>query len=162
MTIHLPRSYKEIVAADHDATTAAAQQRRERILLVEDNAEVATVTAQMLAAMGFAVETADRGRKALDKLCADPGIDLLLTDVVMPEGMTGLDLAKQVRSQFPAMPVILMSGYNEVVARGSPGFPVLHKPIPYGELFRSICASLDGGSSTRRQVADGVTVPPPG
>ena len=43
--------------------------------------------------------------------------------------------------QFPALPIILMSGYNEFVARGSPGFRVLHKPIPYGELFRSICAA---------------------
>ena len=162
VTIHLLRSYKEFVAADQDASTAAAQQRRERILLVEDNAEVATVTAQMLAAMGFAVETADRGRKALDKLCADPGIDLLLTDVVMPEGMTGVDLAKQVRSRFLDLPVILMSGYNDVVARGSPGFPVLHKPIPYGELFRSICACLDGRRAARRQVVTGVTGPPPG
>jgi hypothetical protein len=60
------------------------------------------------------------------------------------------------------LPIILMSGYNNVVARSSLGIRVLHKPIPYGELFRSICACLDGGSSTRRQVADGVTVPPPG
>ena len=162
VTIQLLRSYKEFVAADQDASTAAAQQRRERILLVEDNAEVATVTAQMLAAMGFAVETADRGRKGLDKLCAHPGIDLLLTDVVMPEGMTGVDLAKQVRSRFLDLPVILMSGYNDVVARGSPGFPVLHKPIPYGELFRSICACLDGRRAARRQVVTGVTGPPPG
>ena len=80
----------------------------------------------------------------------------------MPEGMTGFDLAMQVRARLPALPIILMSGYNEVVARGSPAFPVLRKPIPYGELFRSVCASLDGARATARPAAHEVAAPPPG
>jgi PAS domain S-box-containing protein len=162
VTIHLPRSHKEPAATDHPDSAAAPQQRLGRILLVEDNAEVATVTVQMLAAMGFEVEVADRARKALDRLREDRSFDLLLTDVVMPEGMTGFDLAEQVKSQFPALPIILMSGYNDVVARSSPGFQVLQKPIPYGELFRSICTCLDGRGAKRQQAASAVTVPLPG
>ena len=162
LTIRLPRSHKDAASAGEQETAAAAPHRQERILLVEDNAEVATVTAQMLGSMGFTVETTDRGRKALDRLRADPDVDLLLTDVVMPEGMTGFDLAMQVRARLPALPIILMSGYNEVVARGSPAFPVLRKPIPYGELFRSVCASLDGARATARPVAHEVAAPPPG
>src|SRR5262249_40292026 len=87
LTIRLPRSHKAAATAGEQENAAAAPHRQERILLVEDNAEVATVTAQMLGSMGFTVETADRGRKALDRLRADPDVDLLLTDVVMPEGM---------------------------------------------------------------------------
>jgi two-component system, NtrC family, sensor kinase len=162
LAIHLPRSHKDVATADHEEKAAATPHRRERILLVEDNPEVASVTAQMLGAMGFAVETADRGRKALDRLRADPDVDLLLTDVVMPDGMTGFDLAMQVRARLPALPIILMSGYNEIVARGTPAFPVLRKPIPYGELFRSICASLDGARAAVRHVAHEVAAPPPG
>ncbi len=162
VTIHLPRSHKEISAADRQDGATAAQQRRGRILVVEDNAEVATVTVQMLASMGFAVEVVDRARKALNRLREDPGFDLLLTDVVMPEGMTGLDLAEQVTSRFPDLPIILMSGYNNVVARSSLGIRVLHKPIPYGELFRSICACLDGRGAKQQQAASAVTVPPLG
>jgi hypothetical protein len=61
-----------------------------------------------------------------------------------------------------ALPVILMSGYNDLVARGSPAFKVLHKPIPYGELFRSVCACLDWHGATQQQAASAVTVPPRG
>ena len=89
-----------------------------RILLVEDNPQVADVTAQMLTAMGFQVEATDRARKALERLDAGTtGIDLLLTDVVMPDGLNGVDLATLIRARFPTLPIILTSGYNDVGRR---------------------------------------------
>ena len=128
----------------HEDHHAAAGQVNGRILLVEDNPQVADVTAQMLGAMGFQVEVADRARKALDRLSAAAGrIDLLLTDVIMPDGMNGFDLATQVRARFPELPIILTSGYNDVVASDSAAFPVLRKPVPYDELYRAICACLE-------------------
>jgi DNA-binding NtrC family response regulator len=112
-----------------------------RILLVEDNPQVADVTAQMLTAMGFQVEATDRARKALERLDAGTaGIDLLLTDVIMPDGLNGVDLATLIRARFPALPIILTSGYNDVAAGAA--FPVLRKPVPYDDLYRAICASL--------------------
>jgi PAS domain S-box-containing protein len=147
ITIRLPRTAKPMPAehgADQPVATPTASGR---ILLVEDNPQVADVTAQMLRAMGFDVVVADRARKALEQLSASPErIDLLMTDVVMPEGMNGLDLAKQVRMRFPALPIILTSGYNDVVV-DSTEFPMLRKPVPYDELYRAVCAVLDHASA---------------
>ena len=65
--------------------------------------------------MGFDVEVADRVRKALDRLgTTAEHVDLLMTDVVMPDGMNGLELATRVRAKFPALPIVLISGYNDV------------------------------------------------
>jgi CheY-like chemotaxis protein len=146
LTIHLPRSSKPLPAAQEDEQVTASSPITGHILLVEDNPQVADVTAQMLGAMGFKVEVTDRARKALDLLGASAGrIDLLMTDVVMPDGMNGLDLATQVRTRFPALPIILTSGYNDVVASDSTTFPMLRKPVPYDELYRAIRTGLESG-----------------
>jgi DNA-binding NtrC family response regulator len=97
----------------------------------------------MLNTMGFHVEVVDRARKALERLesvAAD--IDLLLTDVVMPDTLNGVDLAVRVRQRFPKLPIILTSGYNDAVTPNSGAFPMLRKPVPYDELYRAICATL--------------------
>jgi PAS domain S-box-containing protein len=155
VSLHLPRCCKDVALADGPDGDLAAQQTSGRILLVEDNPEVAAVTVQMLTAMGFTVESVDRARKALELLDADRAFDLLLTDVVMPEGMTGLDLAKAVRSQLPELPILLLSGYNDVVARNGAEFPVLRKPVPYEELRRVIGLYLDRAAKVRDEEAGG-------
>jgi len=143
VTIRLPRSRKLLPAARGDGGTALATTVTGRILLVEDNPQVADVTVQMLGSMGFQVELATRARKALERLdAAAESIDLLMTDVVMPDGMNGLELAIQVRARFPALPIILTSGYNDVVASEQADFTVLRKPVPYEELHRVVCSYL--------------------
>ncbi len=114
ITIRLPRSTNQLPAAQSQASAGSSVALSGNILLVEDNPLVADVTAQMLSTMGFHVEVVDRARKALDRLGSGAaGIDLLLTDVVMPDALNGVDLAVLVRDRFPALPVILTSGYNE-------------------------------------------------
>ena len=141
ITIRLPRSHTPMPAARADDNASDSAPVSGRILLVEDNPQVADVTAQMLTAMGFQVEATDRARKALERLDAGTaGIDLLLTDVIMPDGLNGVDLATLIRARFPALPIILTSGYNDVAAGAA--FPVLRKPVPYDELYRAICAGL--------------------
>jgi PAS domain S-box-containing protein len=141
ITIRLPRSHTPMPTARADDNASDAASVSGRILLVEDNPQVADVTAQMLTAMGFHVEATDRARKALDRLNAGTGgIDLLLTDVIMPDGLNGVDLATLIRARFPTLPIILTSGYNDVAAGAA--FPVLRKPVPYDELYRAICAGL--------------------
>lgn len=150
ITLRLPRSHKIVETAHGDDPTGTETQVNGRILLVEDNPQVADVTAQMLDSMGFKVEVADRARKALDRLgTIAEGVDLLLTDVVMPDGMNGLDLATQAREKFPTLPIILISGYNDVVASGDVTFPVLRKPVPYEELYRVVSACLGGTNPGR-------------
>jgi PAS domain S-box-containing protein len=128
ITIRLPRSYRPMPAVvGHDDSSRSARASG-CVLVVEDNPQVADVTAQMLRAMGFRVEVADRARKALERLEAGTGgIDLLLTDVVMPDGLNGIDLATRVRERFPALPIILTSGYNDAVAPAGSAFPLLRK-----------------------------------
>jgi two-component system NtrC family sensor kinase len=144
ITIRLPRSYKPMPAVVGGLSSGSRLVRASGcILVVEDNPQVADVTAQMLRAMGFRVEVADRARKALERLEAGVGsIDLLLTDVVMPDGLNGIDLATRVRARFPTLPIILTSGYNDVVAPDGSAFPLLRKPVPYAELNRAVCTSL--------------------
>jgi two-component system, NtrC family, sensor kinase len=144
ITIRLPRSREIIPVVRDDDRPASEAQMHARILLVEDNPQVADVTAQMLNSMGFQVETADRARKALDRLdAASDSVDLLLTDVVMPDGMNGLELATRARAKFPTLPIILISGYNDVVAANGAAFPVLRKPVPYDELYRAVSTCLE-------------------
>jgi DNA-binding NtrC family response regulator len=71
------------------------------------------------------------------------GIDLLLTDVVMPDGVNGVDLAVRIRERHPALPIILMSGYNDVAASEGAVFPMLRKPVPYEDLYRAISSRLE-------------------
>jgi PAS domain S-box-containing protein len=142
ITIRLPRSRKPLPSIQVPAGADRPVRENGRILLVEDNPQVAEVTAQMLGAMGFQVEVADRARKAIERMDAGEQFDLLMTDVIMPEGMNGLELAKLVRARFPNLPIILTSGYNDVVPPAGAAFPVLRKPVPYEELHRAVSASL--------------------
>ena len=143
VTLRLPRSQKLVAQPDACAADEAPAGVDGHILLVEDNPDVAHVTAEMLRDMGFEVETVDRARKGLDRLVLDDfSIDLLLSDVVMPDGMNGLDLARAVRARWPDLPIVLMSGYNEAVPAGGAGFRVLRKPVPSGELREAIVNAM--------------------
>ena len=143
ITIWLPRTRKSTVKAEGGTDDVAAGSAGGLILLVEDNPDVASVTAQMLRAMGHDVEVVDRARKALDRLSEEARpVNLLLSDVVMPDGMTGLDLARVVRARKSDLPIVLMSGYNDAVPqRGSP-FRILRKPVPSNELQNAIRDAL--------------------
>jgi PAS domain S-box-containing protein len=144
ITIRLPRSHKPLPTESGDDGASRTAPVNACILLVEDNPQVADVTAQMLMAMGFRVEVTDRARKALDRLeQGTAGIDLLMTDVVLPDGLNGIELATRVRTRFPALPIVVTSGYNDVAAPEGPAFPVLRKPVPYDDLHRAICAALE-------------------
>jgi len=135
VTLYLPHTSNAVRAPPADDGGTRAQPLSGRILLVDDNSEVANVTESMLGAMGLQVETDNQARHALARLAAAPTrFNLLLTDVVMP-GMNGVDLARQVRTLLPRLPVILMSGYNDAVPATGHEFRLLRKPIPYEDLY---------------------------
>jgi len=121
---------------------------RERILLVEDEAAVRSVTRDVLMALGFRVVVADGGPAALRLVETDrPRIDLLLTDVIMP-GVSGREVARQVLERYPGLPVVYMSGYSdEVLAEHEllgQGAAVLEKPFTPDALLRAIHTALGG------------------
>ena len=114
------------------------QQGTERILVVEDEEGVRSITERILAGAGYDVITAPSPADALEMMNQGEGIDLLLTDVIMP-GMSGRDLARRLQSSRPQLKTIFMSGYtDEIIARQGvldDGVTFLQKPFSAQELL---------------------------
>jgi CheY-like chemotaxis protein len=121
---------------------------RETILLVEDEAGLRRLVAQGLRMLGYQVLEADNGQTAM-KLWQEHGqhIDLLFSDMMMPEGLTGLDLAEKLRQDKTNLQVIISSGYNvETAGLGKPsagGIVYFQKPYEFEELSKTIRDCLD-------------------
>jgi two-component system NtrC family sensor kinase len=113
--------------AEESPPVPAAQGR---LLLVEDNVEVAEATEPMLSSWGYqvrAVTSGDSARELLDQ--AEGGFELLLTDIVMPGSTDGLSLARYVRTRYPQVGIVLMTGHaRETDKAMGEGFVVLQKP----------------------------------
>src|SRR5579863_1476285 len=91
----------------------ASQRGSERILLVEDNASLRSTTRRLLGTFGYQVVEAASGREALEIWKnQEATIDLLVTDLVMPNGITGRYLADELRKQKPRLKTIFVSGYS--------------------------------------------------
>jgi CheY-like chemotaxis protein len=102
---------------------------------------------ELLESLGYRVIEAANGPDALDALAADPNVDLLFTDVVMPGGLNGRELAEAVRARHPGIRVLYTSGYtdNAIVHHGrlDPGVHLLAKPYRREELARRLRQVLD-------------------
>ena len=110
---------------------------RARVLLVEDDARVREVTAEMLREAGFVVVTAADGVQALALLRQGEPFDVLFSDIVMPGGMNGVELAQEARRLRPALPVLLATGYpGQGLDRELHGFEMLAKPYDQALLVR--------------------------
>lgn len=111
-----------------------------RVLLVEDNPEVAAAIRPVLESLGCAVTHHVRADAALAWLEQHPAdVDVVLTDVVMPGGMDGLDLAQAVRQRLPRLGLVVMTGYAERIDEVTrQGFSVLAKPWTAASLLRTL------------------------
>jgi CheY-like chemotaxis protein len=126
-----------------------------RILLVEDNSQVADVAASLLRERSHSIINAATAREALDILCSGQPVDLVLSDLVMPGELTGLDLAREVREKWPALPVLLATGYSAHAAKASEeGFELLAKPYHPEALVRAISCAV-ARSPAHRSALDG-------
>lgn len=107
------------------------------VLVVEDNVEVGTFTTDALTELGYAITLVSNAMDALAELTSNAGgFDVVFSDVVMP-GMTGIDLAKEIRRRDLDLPVVLTSGYSHVLSQhGSYGFELLQKPYSIEQLAR--------------------------
>jgi PAS domain S-box-containing protein len=122
----------------------------ETILLVEDDRAVRLLTRRLLENHGYKIYEAASGVEALESWrLHGPEIHLLLTDVVMPEGMSGRDLCQAIRQERPGLKVIFMSGYSGDLLGHDTGFlrrenaVFIQKPCPARELLLRLRASLD-------------------
>jgi CheY-like chemotaxis protein len=115
-----------------------------RILLVEDNPEVADVAMALLEERGHTVARANCVDAAIEMLSADHAFDLVFSDLVMPGTQDGLDLARIVRRRWPGLPVLLATGYSEAANRAAEeGFRLLTKPYQPETLVGAIRQTLD-------------------
>jgi PAS domain S-box-containing protein len=114
----------------------------ETILVVEDDALVRQNVIVQLKALGYRVLDAPAGPQALDLLHRNPGIDLLFTDIIMPSGMNGRELADAARALRPGLKVLFTSGYTEnaIVRHGrlDPGIELLNKPYRREQLAEKV------------------------
>ncbi len=148
VSIHLPAIAEGAVVGDADpaaavpARPAAADGGRLRVLLVEDDADLRPVLKELLAAQGWEVVEVPDGKAAQAMLAADSSLDVVVTDVVMPGGVSGVDVARRAAQLRPGLPVVLISGYPTAIlaAHGAceEEFDLLRKPFSGGELMDRI------------------------
>ena len=144
MTVYLPRTESELAnPSGGDTGAGIAITHGARVLLVDDDADVRATTVLVLETIGYAVTPADGGAEALRLIDVGEAFDLLITDVVMPD-MSGGELANEMRSRRPAMPIIFISGYADPAARtGRHALqPLIRKPFRATDLAQSIEQSL--------------------
>ncbi len=114
------------------------------VLVVEDDPNVAAVAVAVMESLGLTVELAENGQKALE--CLQGGrIDLVFSDIVMPGGMSGIELARAIEARHPTLPVLLATGFSrEALSAGALRYPVLPKPYSVDELSRRVRQMLEG------------------
>ena len=137
---------KPATALDGDAVGDAAT-----ILVVEDQAHIRRLASRYLRNLGYAVLEAANGQEAIEILETEPDINLVFTDIVMPNAMSGYDLAAWVAAHRPGLPCLLTTGYSSASASAIahsdlPPFPVLAKPYSQDQLAHEIRQLLDPAS----------------
>jgi PAS domain S-box-containing protein len=139
-TLYLPRADGAPMEQTDDEPPPVTT--RARILLVEDNPDVADVAGRMLEELGHEVRTVGSGAAALAALTSGGTVDLVFSDIVMAGEPDGLGMARQVREAFPYVPILLATGYSEAAARIGDEFPILRKPYKLAQLSRAIAERL--------------------
>ena len=121
---------------------------RRTILVVEDDEDVLVVTAESLRELGYHVATAVNAAQALEILGGDHPVDLLFSDVIMPGGMNGVQLAVEARRIRPELKVLLTSGYTAAALSREHGLPdnlnLVEKPYQREELAKKLRLVIGG------------------
>jgi PAS domain S-box-containing protein len=137
--------YLPVVEGEPDERIATAGERVDTVLIVEDEPEVLDAAAQLFRSIGYEVVTTTNGVDAMAILKRRSDIDILFTDVVMPKGMTGIQLARQAREFRPDLKVILASGFPLPALRAQYGriddFAFVVKPYLLAELAKALRAA---------------------
>jgi CheY-like chemotaxis protein len=147
--IYLPRylGEEQAVAAGAKQVAGDVDGGEETILLVEDHDDLRAYSSGVLRELGYRVLEAVNGRAALDLLQSHDRVDLLFTDMVLPDGMHGRMLAEEARRRRPGIKVLYTTGYtrNAIVHNGrlDAGVNLLSKPFTYDSLAARVRRLLD-------------------
>ncbi|MGB9216280.1 MAG: PAS domain S-box protein, partial [Pseudolabrys sp.] len=126
--VYLPRAEGQIANKEPPAKTSD-QPQRPNVLVVDDSAEVAEVTSSLFEQLGFATVYRDSAEEALSLLADGTKIDLVFSDIVMPGAIDGVGLAREIRSRYPMLPVVLTTGYSDAARAAPPDLRILRKPF---------------------------------
>ena len=141
VSLLLPRSLEapstRTPLSDSDVSTTRAAGS---VLLVEDDDNVAALVSEMLRELGYGVVRAESADGALNALASDVSVDVVFSDIMMPGGMNGVDLAHEIRRRRPDIPILLTSGHAEVAKRSTlvTGVEILLKPYEIASLASSL------------------------
>jgi CheY-like chemotaxis protein len=146
--IYLPRHRGDAVdVLNRDAVRDLPRARGETVLVVEDDEDLRALIVQMLDFLGYRVREAGSGPRALELLGSAAAFDVLVTDIVLPGGMSGHELVDEAKRRRPELPVVYMSGYTEnaIVRDGQPDEAIqfLQKPFRRAGIAHEIRKALE-------------------
>lgn len=153
-TLTLPLTAEAPAEAATPVRAGEVETGSERVLIVEDDPAVLSVCLDMLNGLGYRCDVAADAVGALHRLQGDPGYDLLFSDVVMPGGLNGIDLARRAQALRPELKVLLTSGYlGDTVQGRSHEFALIEKPYERAELAAQIRRVLARAPAATAQAA---------
>ncbi len=145
VAIFLPRVEPSEAIALPEHPAGAPARAEGTVLLVEDDVDVRTAASAMLEDLGYRIVEAASGQQALDTLNDGVAVDVVFSDVIMANGMTGIELAREIKTTRPALPILLTSGYTArrtAPAATSEDLPLLRKPYTLTELAEALGALI--------------------
>jgi two-component system CheB/CheR fusion protein len=145
--LFLPRMTTDSSTVEESLALPVVHGRGETVLVVEDNAALRRVVVRQLSELGYQVVEAENGAAGL-QLLEEQSIDLLLTDVVMPGGVNGHELARRARQRWPQIKIVFTSGFSEARLNGEldplpASTPLLSKPYRKEDLASAAREALD-------------------
>ena len=128
ITVYLPSCFEKDSARDIPVIDTPRSQRP-MVLIVDDSAEVAEVTSSLFERLGYDSDYRDSADAALKYLAEGTKIDLVFSDIVMPGTIDGVGLAREIRSRYPNLPVVLTTGYSDAAQAAPADLKILRKPF---------------------------------
>lgn len=148
VSLYLPRSRQppQIHGSDLDTLTAAADisNPKCKVLLVEDDPAVAALTSDMLKELGYEVLQVSDAHAGLRAMSGDHGVEMILSDVMMPGGMDGVGFVRELRRRNVQLPIVLVTGMPDAVRREAEtaGISLLAKPYQLADLAANLNTAL--------------------
>jgi signal transduction histidine kinase len=146
IALHLPKAGQDRSSEIDGARTRVTPRGSERVLVVEDNEELLEAASEMLTMFGYHVLCARNGVEALRTLERDQNVELLFSDVVLPNGTNGVELARAAKRLNKNIKILLTSGYAGDVLerlRSEGEFPIIDKPFQLADLAKRLRSILD-------------------
>ncbi len=149
--LYLPLAEDAASAEDVRQDQPTPKGQGETILVIEDDADVRALAVRLLEALGYRAIDVATAAAARDVLADGHAVDMVLSDVILPDGVSGPEFAERARQAYPGLRVVFMSGYAPDATRrdGSLGADtvLLHKPFQMAQLARVLREALDGGAA---------------